>query len=81
VLHSPLVNNNRLTLEARMILHGGLTLEKRHFSLVVPEDLAEWLDKEAAKQSRTRNNLINCILQQYCKKTKQVAMQEVNTQQ
>jgi len=44
-------------------------LDKRHFSLVLPEDLAEWLDKEAAHQGRTRNNLINRILEQYRKKS------------
>lgn len=40
----------------------------RRFSLCIPEDLAEWLEKEAARQDRTRNNLINRILEQYRKK-------------
>jgi hypothetical protein len=35
----------------------------------MPEDLAEWLEKEAARQDRTRNNLINRILEQYRKKS------------
>jgi len=46
------------------------TLSKRRFSLHIPEDLAEWLEREAARQSRTRNNLISRILQQYRKKPK-----------
>jgi predicted RNase H-like nuclease (RuvC/YqgF family) len=33
----------------------------------MPEDLAEWLEKEAARQDRTRNNLINRIIEQYRK--------------
>ncbi|HKZ93189.1 MAG TPA: ribbon-helix-helix protein, CopG family [Candidatus Bathyarchaeia archaeon] len=45
-------------------------MSKRRFSLHIPEDLAEWLEREAARQSRTRNNLISRILQQYRKKPK-----------
>jgi len=56
-------------------------LSKRHFSLVMPEDLAEWLDREAAKHGRTRNNLINRILQQYRRKPKRNADSEVDAEQ
>jgi hypothetical protein len=42
-------------------------LRTRRFSIVVPEELAIWLEKEAVRQSRTRNNLVNLILQQYRK--------------
>lgn len=42
-------------------------LRTRRFSIVVPEELAIWLEKEAVRQSRTRNNLVNLILQLYRK--------------
>jgi len=57
------------------MLFGEKTLRKRRFSLHVPEDLAEWLEKEAARQDRTRNNLINWILEQYSRHAKNIAKQ------
>ncbi len=69
VLLSALVHNNCLTIKQWLRQSGGQTVDKRHFSLVLPEDLAEWLDREAAHQGRTRNNLINRILEQYRKKS------------
>jgi len=61
-------HNNSLTVKARVIFYGEQALSTRRFSLCIPEDLAEWLEKEAARQDRTRNNLINRILEQYRKK-------------
>lgn len=55
------------------MLSGEKTLSKRRFSLHVPEDLAEWLEKEATRQDRTRNNLINWILEQYRRHAKNIA--------
>jgi len=42
-------------------------MKTRRFSLSIPEDLAEWLEREAVRQDRTRNNLIKWILGQYRK--------------
>jgi hypothetical protein len=53
--------------------YGERALSTRRFSLCIPEDLAEWLEKEAARQDRTRNNLINRILEQYRKKTQKIS--------
>jgi len=53
-----------------MLLGEKRALGKRRFSLNLPEDLAQWLEREAARQGRTRNNLISTILQQYRKKPK-----------
>jgi len=61
-------HNNSLTVKARVIFYGEQALSTRRFSLCISEDLAEWLEKEAARQDRTRNNLINRILEQYRKK-------------
>jgi len=59
-------------------------LETRRFSLHIPEDLADWLEREAARQGRTRNNLINWILQHYRKEPRRVeaeAEAEAETQE
>jgi len=53
---------------SKVDFYGERALSNRRFSLCIPEDLAEWLEKEAARQDRTRNNLINRILEQYRKK-------------
>jgi len=70
VLASTLFYNNCLTVDAWLMVLEEQTLGNAYFSLIVPEDLAEWLDKEAMRQCRTRNNLINWILQQYRNKPK-----------
>jgi metal-responsive CopG/Arc/MetJ family transcriptional regulator len=44
-----------------------MAVGRRRFSLSVPEDLADWLEGEAANQGRTRNNLIVWILEQHWK--------------
>jgi predicted HicB family RNase H-like nuclease len=43
-------------------------LKRRNLNISVPEELVEWLDQEAATQGRSRNNLINWILNQHRKK-------------
>jgi hypothetical protein len=43
-------------------------LKTRRFSIVVSEELAIWLEREAVEQGRTRNNLIKWILEQFRKK-------------
>jgi len=45
-------------------------VKSRRFSLSLPEDLADWLEREAVKQGRTRSNLIRWILEQYQRKAK-----------
>lgn len=45
-------------------------VKSRRFSLSLPEDLADWLEREAVKQGRTRSNLIRWILEQYRGKAK-----------
>jgi len=47
----------------------------------MPEDLADWLEREAMRQGRTRNNLIKWILEQYRMKPKSVKTEEVNPQE
>jgi len=54
-------------------------LETRRFSLCIPVDLADWLEREAVRQGRTRNNLIKWILEQYRTKPKGVETEEVTT--
>jgi len=56
-------------------------LKTRRFSLHIPEDLADWLEREATRQGRTRNNLIKWILEQYRKKPETVEAEEVNQQE
>lgn len=53
-------------------------MKTRQFSIIVPEDLADWLEREAARQGRTRSNLIKWILEQYRRKAKSVETGEVN---
>jgi hypothetical protein len=55
--------------QSKVDFYGEQSLSTRRFSLCIPEDLAEWLEKEAARQDRTRNNLVNRILEQYRKKS------------
>jgi len=60
------------------MLYGEWALRTRRFSLSIPEDLADWLEREAARQCRTRNNLIKWILEQYRRKPRSVETEEVN---
>jgi len=38
---------------------------KEIFSIALPKDLKEWLENEAIKEKRSRNNLIEWILERY----------------
>jgi len=53
-------------------------LRTRRFSLHIPEDLADWLEREAARQGLSRNNLIKWILEQYRRKPRSLEAEEVN---
>jgi metal-responsive CopG/Arc/MetJ family transcriptional regulator len=52
-------------------------VKSHRFSLSLPKDLADWLEREAVKQGRTRSNLIRWILEQYRRKAKSVENEEV----
>lgn len=56
-------------------------MRTRRFSVYLPQDLADWLEREAVRQGRTRSNLIKWILEQYFRKTKRVEAEEVNPQE
>jgi len=53
-------------------------MKTRRFSLHIPEDLADWLEREAARQCRTRNNLIKWVLEQYRREPRIGETEEVN---
>jgi hypothetical protein len=63
------LSQQQFNCQNKVDLYGEQALSTRRFSLCIPEDLAEWLEKEASRQDRTRNNLINRILEQYRKRS------------
>jgi len=75
---STVLHNNCLIDKARLILYGDSAVRTRQFSITVPEDLANWLEREAVRQGRTRSNLIKWILEQYRRKSKDVENEESN---